>query len=148
MPSPRRKRESELQRPRSRQGKESQSRKVTKGRQRGQRWYAANPEWPKSIKNIWNAAKSSGGSEFYEQSDIAMLWQLLDDFYRAHQGRLSGQLLQTLYAQLNRYLLTETDRRAAGIELEELPDEEEKPAEVVAIEGYKDALKKSAKDRK
>lgn len=139
---PRKKRESELQRPRTRKGRNQ--RNVTKGRQRGQRWYAANPDWDRSVKNIYNAAKVSGGSEFYEQSDIAMLWKLLDDFDRAHQGRLSGQLLQTLYSQLNRYLLTETDRRAANIELEALPEEEEKPAELVAIEDYKNALKKTA----
>lgn len=138
----RKKRESELQRPRSRKG--GGARNVTKGRQRGQRWYKAGDHWDQSIKNIYNAAKASGGSEFYEQSDIAMLWKLLDDFQRAHEGRLSGQLLQTLYSQLNRYLLTETDRRQANIELEALPEEEETPAEVVAIEGYKNALKKSA----
>lgn len=139
---PRKKRESELQRPRSRKG--GGARNVTKGRQRGQRWYKAGDNWSPGIRNIWNAAKASGGAEFYEQSDIAMLWQTLDDFQRAHEGRLSGQLLQTLYTQLNRYLLTETDRRAADIELEALPEEEERPAEVVAIEGYKNALKKSA----
>lgn len=139
---PRKKRESELQRPRSRQGRGE--RQVSKGRQRGQRWYAANPEWDQSVKNIWSAAKSSGSAEFYEQTDIAMLWALLNDFDKAHHGRLSGQLLQTLYSQLNRYLLTETDRRAAGIELEALPEEEERPAELVAIDSYKNALKKSA----
>lgn len=139
---PRRKRESELQRPRTRQGRGE--RNVSKGRANGQRWYAAGDDWSRGVKNIWNAAKSSGGSEFYEQSDIAMLWQVLDDFNRAHEGRLSGQLLQALYTQLNRFLLTETDRRAASIELEALPEEEERPAELVAIDSYKNALKKSA----
>ena len=133
-----RKRSSELQRPRSRKGAEE--RNVTKGRQRGQRWYTADPDWSEEIKALWNAAKASGGADFYEQSDIAFLKILLSDLDRARKQRLSGQLLTALYAQLNNFLLTETDRRKARIELEGEPEEVEDPPEVAIMNDYRKAL--------
>ena len=132
-------RESELQRPRSRKG--GGAKNASKGVAYGGQWYQPNADWSLEIKQLWNAAKRSGGAAFYEQSDVALLYMILDDLNRARSGgRLSGQLLQTLYSQLNKFLLTEADRRAANIELEAEVEEEDEPAEVVQMREYEKGL--------
>lgn len=135
---PRKKRESELQRPRSRKGGDSKS--PTKGTANGAVWYDPPETWSEEVKNIWAAAEASGGSDFYEQSDVAFLYVILDDLNKARAGRLSGQLLQVLYGQLNNFLLTETDRRKANIELEKMVVSEEVPPEVAQMDEYRNAL--------
>jgi hypothetical protein len=104
------------------------------------RWPAADPEWHKIAKDLYNSTKRSGQADFYQQSDVAMLWSLCEDLsvYKNSTKR-SGQMLQTIYSTFSNLLITEGDRRRVRIELHE-PDTGAVPASVTAIASYKEAL--------
>ncbi|MBN6777424.1 hypothetical protein JRG19_02520 [Pseudoclavibacter alba] len=79
---------------------------------------AASSEWHPIAKRLWKAAKESGQSRFYEPSDWAVLYSLMDDLTYYKQARVrSGQMLQTIMSSLSSLLLTEGDRRRLQIEL-------------------------------
>ena len=132
-------REEDLSRPRERRGKDEQS--VTKGLARKVRWPAPDPEWNQLAKDIYLGCKNSGQADYYQQSDVALLRALMDDLTVAKRNpnQRSGQLLQTIYAQLSNLLVSEGDRRRVRIELTE-PDEEQSSASVTAIDAYRKAL--------
>lgn len=135
-------RDDDLARPRSRNGRDAPE--VTKGEARPTRWPAADPEWHSIARNLYNAAKKSGQSDFYQQSDIAMLWSLCEDLSVYKQStKRSGQMLQTIYSSFSSLLITEGERRRVRIELHE-PDDGAAPASVTAISAYKAALAVSA----
>jgi hypothetical protein len=93
------------------------------------------------------AAQSSGQVDFYQQTDVAVLYSICDDvtYYKnAPLGKRSGQMLATIYSAMGSLLVTEGDRRRVSIELQD-PPSEESPAAVIAIAGYKDALLNAAK---
>ena len=79
---------------------------------------AESKDWHPIARRIWRAAKVSGQSRFYEPSDWAILWSLMEDLsdYK-QQPRRSGQMLATIMASLSSLLLTEGDRRRLQIEL-------------------------------
>lgn len=81
---------------------------------------AADREWHPIAKRLWNAAKRSGQSRFYEPSDWLMLFSLCDDlsYYKTRNVR-SGQMLQAIMSGLTSLLLTEGDRRRVRIELDD-----------------------------
>jgi hypothetical protein len=89
---------------------------------------------------VWRSAQESGQADFYQQSDIAILFSLCDDLsnYKL-QARRSAQLLQTVMAGLGDLLLTEGQRRRVRIELDE-PVTGAKSASVTAIESYRKEL--------
>lgn len=78
----------------------------------------ADPAWHPIAKRVWDAAVVSGQARFYEPSDWAVLFSLMDDLsdYKMADRR-SGQMLQTIMSSLSSLLLTEGDRRRLQIEL-------------------------------
>lgn len=107
---------------------------------RSVRWPSADPEWHAIAKSLYNACKKSGQSDFYQQSDIAMLFSLCEDLSEYKKSpRRSGQMAQTIYSSMERLLVTEGDRRRVRIELHE-PEDEGTPASVLAIADYKNDL--------
>lgn len=139
---PRRKRESELQRPRSRKGGGAKdASKAFQGEEKF--WPEPKAEWDQEVKDIYEAAMISGDEVFYEQSDIAMLRLILDDLSAIRSGgqRGSAEKYKALLAALQQMLLTETDRRKANIELQPRQDsEEDKPAHLVVMDDYRSGL--------
>jgi hypothetical protein len=131
-------READLARPRSRNGGDQQA--VTKGEMRSVRWPTADREWHPIARDLYNACKRSGQADFYQQSDIALLYSLCDDlsYYKSSYKR-SGQMLQSIYSAMERLLVTEGDRRRVRIELHE-PEKDGDSAAVLAIADYKDDL--------
>lgn len=131
-------READLARPRSRKGGDQQETK--KGVARPTRQYDADPEWHDIAKQLWNALHTSGQADFYQDTDWAFAYSLMDDLsHYKTQYKRSGQMLQTIYSALERLLITEGDRRRVRVELE-APLPETEPAAVLAIAEYRQEL--------
>jgi hypothetical protein len=139
MPGPMPRREDALARPRSRKGSDQQS--VTKGVMRPVDFCMdANENWHRIARQLWDACVSSGQSDFYQNSDYALLYSICDDLslYKM-SGKQSGQMLMTIYSAMERLLVAEGDRRRVRIELH-APEPEQKPASVHAIEDMRRRL--------
>ena len=104
---------------------------------------------------LWEAAGSSGMADYYQNSDWALLYSLLDDLndqkrsaereYKDERGQISygrvnGQVLAVIYSTMTTLGFTEGDRRRMRVELT-APDTEDKNADVTAINEYKRMLK-------
>jgi hypothetical protein len=138
VPGPVPNREADLARPRERGGSNVQP--VTKGELRPVTIPEADPAWHPIAVRLYESMRTSGQSDFYQNSDWAFLVSVCDDLshYKKSMKR-SGQMLQTIYSALERLLVTEGDRRRVRIELHE-PDDDSTPASVVAIEDYRREL--------
>ena len=141
-------RSDDLARPRSRKGGDQQE--VTKGVLRSVTIPTADPEWHPIATMLWESLEDSGQADFYQQSDWAFAYSLMEDLTRYKEPQVnretgelyfkrSGQMLQTIYSAMERLLVTEGDRRRVRIELTE-PMSTEPGAEVYLLQGYKDAL--------
>jgi hypothetical protein len=139
LPGPVPNREADLARPRARKGADQQA--VTKGTARKVKWPAVDPEWHPLARDIYLGCKQSGQTDFYQQSDVAILRSLMDDLpvAKRNPGQRSGQLLQTLYSSLPNLLVTEGGRRRVRIELNE-PAEKSTPASVSVLADYREQL--------
>lgn len=128
-----------LARPRERKGGDQIP--VTNGVARPVEWPEPDAGWHDIAKMVWDGAKNSGQADFYQQSDIALLYSLCDDlsFYKKpfttrdglEYDKRSGQMLQTIMSSLASLLLTEGDRRRVRLELQAPPDPT--PAASVAV---------------
>ncbi|ATI18706.1 hypothetical protein SEA_DAUDAU_5 [Streptomyces phage Daudau] len=131
-------RESDLARPRSRKGSDEQETK--RGMMKPVVVPRADPDWHEAAKKLYDSLKKSGQSDFYQQSDWAYAWALMDDFsHYKKSSKRSAQMAQTLYSALGNLLVTEGDRRRVRIELQE-PEPETTSASVLAIADYKREL--------
>lgn len=138
MPGPVPSRSEDLARPRERKGSDVQS--VTKGELRGVTIPHKAQDWHPIAVKMWEGLKTSGQADFFQNSDWAFAYSLMDDLsYYKKSGKRSGQMLQSIYSALERLLVTEADRRRVRIELS-APEPEDKPASLIAIEGYRAAL--------
>ena len=140
-------RSEDLARPRERKGGDAVP--VTKGQLRPVRIPAANRDWHPIAKRFYNSLKTSGQSDFYQNSDWAFAYSVADDlsYYKKplvnrdgeEYYKRSGQMLQSIYAAMTSLLVTEGDRRRVRIELS-APEEEGESAAVLAIADYRAEL--------
>jgi hypothetical protein len=131
-------REGNLARPRARKGGDEQE--VTHGRLRPTNIPRADPEWHPIARKFWDGLKTSGQADFYQNSDWAFAYSLMDDLsYYKKSPKRSSQMLASIYTAMASLLATEGDRRRVRLELE-APEPDSKPAELVAIDGYKAKL--------
>lgn len=113
---------------------------VTKGTLREVTIPTGDPAWHPVAMRMWDAMKRSGQADFYQDSDWAFAYSLMDDLsYYKSSGKRSGQMLQSIYSAMERLLLTEADRRRARIELSE-PEDQGEAASVTAINNARAAL--------
>lgn len=80
--------------------------------------------WCAAALRLWESMGVSGQSRFYEPSDWAYAWFLMDlvtDYVEG--GRQNGQLLGVILSGLTSLLLTEGDRRRVGVELSRAVDD-------------------------
>ncbi len=97
-------------------------------------------DWHPIAKKLYDALKTSGQADFFQNSDWAFAYSLCDDLsYYKKSGKRSGQMLQSIMSAMERLLVTEADRRRARIELHE-PEDDSTPASVLAIADYKAEL--------
>lgn len=101
----------------------------------------ASREWHPIAKRLWKAMGESGQSRFYEPSDWAVAYSLMDDLshYKAGAKR-SGQMLQTIMSSLSSLMLTEGDRRRLQIELSRPSAEAEDDSKVVVMDKWRKRL--------
>ena len=118
---------------------------VTKGLMREAVIPEPNERWHPISRMMWAAAKNSGMLDFYQQTDWAMLYSLMDDLSemkhrRMKYGKVNAQEMAAIYSSLSNLGFTEGDRRRMRIELER-PEEDAGPdAAVVALDEYKAML--------
>jgi len=102
----------------------------------------ADPKWHPTAKRIWEGMKTSGQADFFQNSDWAFAWSLMDDLTYYKEGGPKGRsamMLASVMQGLERLMVTEADRRRARIELS-APEEPEESAAVLAIADYKKDL--------
>lgn len=104
-------------------------------------WFECPNKWHPSVKNIWNSLPNSGIFEYYQDSDLAFIYSLLEDLDAAKRknGTPPAMLLGTIYQHLASFGFSEGERRRMRIELEADKPEED-PVEKQAVEDYKNAL--------
>jgi len=103
-------------------------------------------EWHPIARRLWDAMKTSGQSDFYQDSDWAMAFSLCDDlsYFKSplvdRDGveyiKRSPEMLKAIMTGFERLLVTEGDRRRVRIELHE-PEPERDSAAIVAIADYR-----------
>ncbi|MFY1688168.1 hypothetical protein [Plantactinospora sp. WMMB782] len=141
-------RSDDLARPRERKGGDTQP--VTKGKARPIFWPEPDPDWHPIALMLWESCQISGQADFYQQSDIALLYSLCEDLshYKTstyvdkdgveRTAKRSGQMLQTIYSSFERLLIAEGDRRRVRLELDE--EEQGEDASVTVMDDYKRGL--------
>lgn len=107
------------------------------------RKFRPDADWHPIARTMWDAAFSSGMFEFYQNTDLAILYSLCDDISHAKftamkTGKVNALLLSTLYSALGNLGFTEGDRRRMRVELE-APVEEDDVASS-SIKNYKNGL--------
>lgn len=134
MPGPVPNRESDLARPRERKGSGQVA--VTKGVSRPASVPHADKDWHPIARKLWDSLKTSGQSDFYEQSDWAYAFAICDDLSEYKKSsRRSSQMAAVIYTAMSNLLVTEADRRRVRIELHD-PDTGETAVEDDAVDEY------------
>ena len=100
----------------------------------------ADPEWHPICTMIWEAMQTSGQSYWYQNSDWAYAYAVMDDvnMYKRSPTR-SAMHMAAINDALRSLMLTEGERRRARIELER-PDETAGDAELKIMADYRQAL--------
>ena len=78
-----------------------------------------HPKWHPAARQLWDSLPDSGQSRYYEPSDWAMAYVLMDDlshYLRSHSRQ--GVKLSALMSGFTTLLLTEGDRRRVRMEIE------------------------------
>lgn len=144
MPGPTPNRSEDLARPRERKGGNAQS--ITTGELREVSIPHKAVDWHPIAVKMWDGLKTSGQADFFQNSDWAFAYSLMDDLsYYKKSGKRSGQMLQSIYTALERLLVTEADRRRVRIELS-APEPEGDGAAVLAIAEYRADLEDDEDD--
>ena len=128
----------DLARPRERAG-EKLSFTMTHGRLLPTTIPEPDTDWHPIALRLWESALSSGQSDFYQDSDWALLYSLCEDLsHFKYQEKRSPTMAQVIYSALNSLMLAEGERRRVHVELT-APDEGD-DASVAAIDDYKKRL--------
>ena len=105
---------------------------------------AADRSWHPIAKSLGASLATSGQAEFYEPSDWAFAFSLMDDLSyikkaQERDERRPAQMLQTVYTAFERLLVTEGDRRRVRLELERGGEPDVDPAKVAIMDEYRAA---------
>lgn len=101
----------------------------------------ASRDWHPIAKRLWKAMGESGQSRFYEPSDWAMAYSLMDDLsYYKNGAKRSGQMLQTIMSSMSALLVLEGDRRRLQIELSRPSAEADDDSKVVVMDKWRKRL--------
>lgn len=129
-------RENELQRPRSRKSKDAAP--VTHGVMQPVRIPAADRDWHPIAKRLYNSLKTSGQSDFYQNSDWAMAWSLCDDLSRYKKQEDQADALNAAVVQW--YEMTGDEREEAGLDRKKPPRFGGKGGSAMKLNAILDAL--------
>lgn len=97
--------------------------------------------WHTAARQLWDSLEQSGQSRFYEPSDWAMAYVLMDDLTHYLRSRSRpGVKLSAILSGLGSLLVTEGDRRRVRLELERKPtDDQLEDPKVAIMEKYRKA---------
>ncbi|NMW64424.1 hypothetical protein HHJ78_02495 [Mobiluncus mulieris] len=83
--------------------------------------------WHPTARRIWDSIAVSGQARFYEASDWAYAWMMMDLVTQyMTMEKPNGQLIGAILSGLTSLCLTEGDRRRVGIELTREAGEDDK----------------------
>lgn len=118
---------------------------ISRGELRKVKWPNADRNWSKRAKELWAGIRNSGQADFFQQSDVARIAFLMDQVtYYEGMKQKSSMMLQVICSEMTTLLFSEGDRRRVRIELVK-SDTSVKDAQLLSIDGYKDALGVKAK---
>jgi len=101
----------------------------------------AHEDWHPIAREWYESLQVSGQAVFYEPSDVATAVYVAEAMSRGLQApRFSAQLFAAVSSAMTELLTTEGARRRARLELERHGVEDGKPASVLALDDYRDAL--------
>ena len=119
-------RSEELQRPRERAGNRRDP--ITYGvlREVDVDDFKPDPKWHPIAKMIWDSATTSGQFDYYQNSDMAVLYLICEDLSRYKNGNTrSAKMLEIVMKTLGDLMFTEGDRRRVRLELQKQEPEEQ-----------------------
>lgn len=138
------KRSNELQRPRERKGVRDP---ITYGQLRpvDHSHFLPDEEWHPTARMLWDSAFTSGQSDYYQDSDLAVLFHICEELSEyKNSTRRSAQLLGEISKLMGGLMFTEGDRRQVRLELQ-APKDEEKGLEELAHDAYADFFQAGTK---
>lgn len=98
----------------------------------------ASKDWCAASKRIYKGLRDSGQARFFEPSDWALAYFLMDEITRyVEQGRQNGQVLASLLSGLSSLLVSEGDRRRVGLELSRGGDTANEDRNVAVMEEWR-----------
>ena len=101
----------------------------------------ADPDWHPIATQLWESLAVSGQSRFYEPSDWAFAYSLMDDLsYYKNASKRSGQMLASIYSAFTTLLVTEGDRRRVALELQRSDGVEADALNVEDMQAWKERL--------
>lgn len=103
---------------------------------------APDPEWHPIAKRFYESLAESGQSRFYEPSDWAYAYSVMEDLsnYKNSPAR-SGVLHSSIMSSLSGLLVTEGDRRRVSLELTRVdPTEAHSSDKVTVMDEWKQRL--------
>lgn len=76
-------------------------------------------DWDPSVIRFYNSFKNSGIVDYYEATDVEMIWQACDELnVHRNEGKRSAMRFDVLMKHLSAFGATEDGRRRMRIELE------------------------------
>lgn len=105
----------------------------------GSAFVEPNPQWSKKVMQLWDAALESAHTLYYEPSDWAQLYAVLDD-YNAGGGKPSAGVLKEVYAALGDLLFSEGARRRASVITTRDNTDQFEESSVAEIQKYMEAF--------
>lgn len=86
----------------------------------------ADPEWSPRAVQLWKSVLASGQVELMEPSDWVTL-RIVCDELTAYQAapRRNAQLLASIRQMMASLMLTESDRRSSGVEIDRTEEEDD-----------------------
>lgn len=108
----------------SRAGAKRANTRHVKGKAKVFRPGRADPEWSPRAAQLWKSVLDSGQVELMEPSDWVTL-RIVCDELTAYQAapRRNAQLLASIRQMMASLMLTESDRRSSGVEIDRTEEE-------------------------
>lgn len=98
-------------------------------------WPQPDPDWNPIAQRWFEAIRTSGQVQFFEQTDVETAYFVAEMMHRnLSSGKVNGQLFSAVMSAMGDLLVTEGARRRARIELERASGED--PEEQAAVADF------------
>lgn len=111
---------------------------LTRGTARGFRaWPNPGADWDESTIRVYNSYQNSGMVDYYEETDIELIWQACDQLNVFRQGRRTSQQFDLVMKWHSILGATEAERRRMRIELISATDHVEEAPELALVAEFR-----------